>query len=142
MQKVKDWLLDHYVLGISAVMFTVCCIAGWLLYTTSRTENDYHNVTDTVQSAERDNREARQQIGNASEPIEHAQKQLSVSIKRTDRITERTKQVKRRVDDNSRIIGECQTLIDAGRRDVEEARGIFESVDQANKGNGTQTNRT
>lgn len=138
MGKIKEFIQNHLVdIVISAsVIFFVFGI--WLLYTASRTANDYHHVTDTVQSIESDNREARQQIGNASAEIEHAQKQLDRSVKRVDRITERTQQVKRRIDSNSKIIGEGQDIISAGRRDTEEARSIFRDIDERNKVNGTQ----
>lgn len=137
MEKIKEFIQNHLVdIVISAsVIFFVFGI--WLLYTANRTANEYRDVHDTVQQVEADNRSARQQIDSAAAEIDSAQKQLGRSIQRTDRITERTQQVKRRVDDNSKIIGECQNLIDAGRRDTEEARSIFESVDKANQGNGT-----
>lgn len=136
--KIQEFIKSHVVdvFMFVAVMFFIWGI--WLLYTANRTVNEYSDVHDTVQQAETDNRSARQQIGNASAEIDSAQKQLGRSIQRTDRITERTQQAKRRVNDNSKIIGECQNLIDSGRRDVEEARGIFADIDQANKGNGAQ----
>ena len=142
MGKIKEFIQNHLVdIVISAsVIFFVFGI--WLLYTASRTANDYHHVTDTVQSIESDNREARQQIGNVSKQIEHAQKQLDQSVKRVDRITERTQQAKSRVDDNSRIVRECQDIVDTGRRDTEEARNIFRDVEAGNKADGTQTSRT
>ena len=142
MEKIKEFMADHLtdLIAISAgVYFVLGC---WLLYTANRTASDYHHVHDTVQSIESDNREARQQIGNASKQIEHAQKQLDQSVKRVDRITERTQQVKSRVDDNSRIVRECQDIVDAGRRDTEEARNIFRDVEAGNKADGTQTSRT
>lgn len=142
MEKIKKFMADHLtdLIAISAgVYFVLGC---WCLYTANRTANDYHHVHDTVQSIESDNREARQQIGNASKQIEHAQKQLDRSVKRVDRITERTQQVKRRIDNNSKIIGECETVIKSGRRDTAEARGIFAEIDQANQKNGTQSDRT
>ena len=138
-EKIQEFCKSHIVdmfMCVAVLFFAVGC---WCLYTANRTANDYHDIHDTVQQAERDNQQARQQIGNASAEIDSAQKQLSVSIKRTGEITERTKQVKRRVDDNSRIIGECQTLIEAGRRDAEEARSIFADIDERNKVNGAQT---
>lgn len=139
MWKIQEFCKSHIVdvfMFVAVLFFAVGC---WCLYTANRTVNEYRNVHDTVQQVKADNRSARQQIGNASEQIEHAQKQLSVSIKRTDRITERTQQAKKRIDGNSKIIGECQTLINAGRRDAEEARGIFADIDKRNKINGTQT---
>lgn len=142
MGKIKEFIQNHLVdivISASVLFFVLGC---WCLYTANRTANDYHDVNDTVQSAERDNREARQQIGNAAAEIDSAQKQLDRSIKRTGEITERTQQVKKRVDNNSKIIGECQNLIDAGRRDTAEARAIFAEIDQANQKNGTQSDRT
>ena len=138
MGKIQEFCKNHIVdvfMCVAVLFFVIGC---WCLYTANRTANEYNHVNDTVQSIENDNREARQQINSASAEIDSAQKQLGRSIQRTDRITERTKQVKRRVDDNSKIIGECQDIIEAGRRDTAEARSIFESVDKANKGNGTQ----
>lgn len=138
MEKIKEFMADHLtdLIAISAgVYFVLGC---WLLYTANRTANDYHHVHDTVQSIESDNRNARQQIGNATAEINSAQKQLNRSIKRTDRITERTQQAKSRVDDNSRIVSECEDIISAGRRDAEEARGIFADIDERNKVNGAQ----
>lgn len=142
MEKIKEFMADHLtdLIAISAgVYFVLGC---WCLYTANRAANDYHDVHDTVQSIESDNRNARQQINSATAEINSAQKQLSVSIKRTDRITERTQQVKRRIDSNSKIIGEGQDIVDAGRRDTEEARSIFADIDKANQGNGAQANRT
>ena len=138
MGKIKTFIENHIVDIVCITAFIFFVLGSWLLYTANRTANDYHDIHDTVQSVENDNREARQQINSASEQIEHAQKQLNVSIKRTDRITERTQQAERRVDDNSKIIGECQDIVDAGRRDTEEARNIFADIDERNKVNGAQ----
>ena len=138
MGKIQEFCKNHIVdvfMCVAVLFFVVGC---WCLYTANRTANDYNHVTDTVQQVKADNRNARQQIGNASAEINSAQKQLSVSIKRTDRITERTQQAKSRVDDNSRIVSECEDIISAGRRDAEEARGIFDSVDKANQVTGAQ----
>lgn len=142
MGKIKEFIQNHLVdivISASVLFFVLGC---WCLYTANRTANDYHDVNDTVQSAERDNQQARQQIDSATAEIDSAQKRLDRSVKRVDRITERTQQVKRRIDSNSKIIGEGQDIVDAGRRDTEEARSIFADIDKANQGNGTQTNRT
>lgn len=139
MEKIKEFIENHIVDIVCITAFVFFVFGIWLLYTANRTANEYHDVTDTVQSVESDNQQARQQINSASAEINSAQKQLSVSIKRTDRITERTQQAKKRVDSNSKIIGECQNLIDSGRRDTEEARNIFRDIDERNKTDGTQT---
>ena len=142
MEKIQDFCKNHIVdvfMCVAILLFVVGC---WCLYTANRTVNEYSDVHDAVHQTETDNRSARQQINSASAKINSAQKQLNNSIKRTGEITERTQQVKRRVDNNSKIIGECETVIKSGRRDVEEARNIFESVDERNKVNGTQADGT
>lgn len=142
MGKIKEFIQNHLVDIVISASVIVFVFGIWLLYTANRTANEYSDVHDTVQSVTSDNQQARQQIGNASAEIDSAQKQLGRSIKRTGEITESVKRAKERTDGNAEIIGECQNLIDSGRRDVEEARGIFADVDQANKGNGTQADGT
>lgn len=142
MGKIKEFFENHLVDIVCITTFVFFVFSIWLLYTASRTTNDYNHVHDTVQSIESDNREARQQIGNASAKIDSAQKQLGRSIQRTDGITERTQQAKRRIDDNTEIVRECNDIIDAGRRDTQEARSIFADIDKRNKISGAQADGT
>lgn len=142
MEKIKEFCKNHIVNLVCITTFVFFVFSIWLLYTASRTTNEYHDVYDTVQSIENDNRSARQQIDSASKQVDSAQKQLDRSIRRTGEITERTQQVKRRVDNNSEIVGECQNLIDAGRRDTQEARSIFADIDKRNKISGAQADGT
>lgn len=138
MWKIQEFCKNHIVdvfMCVAVIFFVLGC---WCLYTANRTANEYHDVTDTVQSVESDNQQARQQINSASKQIEHAQNKLNDSIKRTERITESVKRAKERTDGNAEIIRECQTLIDAGRRDTAEARSIFADIDERNKVNGAQ----
>ena len=138
MEKIQEFCKNHIVdvfMCVAVMFFVVGC---WCLYTANRTANDYCDVHDTVQSVESDNREARRQIKSASAEIDSAQKQLRVSIKRTGEITESVKRTKERTDSNSKIIGECEEIMSAGRRDAEEARGIFADIDERNKSNGAQ----
>lgn len=139
MQKIKDFVYKHFAY-LFIVISALCICGGIYLFHVS--DEIYQHDGAAVQHVESDNREARQQIGNATAEINSAQKQLSVSIKRTDRITERTQQAKSRVDDNSRIVRECEDIVSAGRRDIEEARGIFADIDKANKVNGAQADGT
>ena len=133
------WLDDNFVYVLLAILLICGIVCAWLLYTECRTDNEYNDVHDTVQSIESDNRNARQQINSATAEINSAQKQLSVSIKRTDRIAGTVNEVKRRTDSDTKIINDCNNIIEAGRRDASEARAIFAEVDQANKISGTQT---
>lgn len=138
MEKIQEFCKNHIVdvfMCVAVLFFVVGC---WCLYTANRTANDYSDIHDTVQSIKSDNQQARQQINSASAEINTAQKQLSVSIERTGKITNRVNNAKSRVDDNSRIVRECEDIISAGRRDAEEARGIFDSVDKANQVTGAQ----
>lgn len=137
-KKVCLWLYDNFIYILLAVLLLCAVVCGWILYTDNRTANEYHDVHDTVQQVEADNRSARQQIGNASAEIDSAQKQLDRSIKRTGGITNRVNNAKERVDGNTKVIGECEDIISAGRRDTEEARSIFADVEKANKTDGTQ----
>ena len=139
MEKFEKFIKNHIVdvfMCVAVLFFVVGC---WCLYTANRTANDYHHVTDTVQQAEADNREARRQIDSAADQVDSAQKQLRRSIQRTGEITESVKRTKERTDGNSKIIGECEDIVSAGRRDTEEARNIFRDIDERNKTDGTQT---
>lgn len=138
MGKIQEFIENHIVDIVCITAFVFFVFGIWLLYTANRTANDYHHVTDTVQSVESDNQQARQQIGNATAEINSAQNKLNDSIKRTGEITNRVNNAQKRIDGNAEIIGECQNLIDAGRRDTAEARNIFRDIDERNKVNGTQ----
>lgn len=137
-QKIKEFMQGNIV---SIVIISACAffvLGCWLLYTANRTANDNYNVTQSIQQAERDNREASKQVGNAASEIKHAQGKLNDGIKRTDEISGTVKRAKKRIDDNTEIVRECEDIVSAGRRDTAEARGIFESVDKANQTDGAQ----
>ena len=137
MGKIQEFCKNHIVDMFVCIAFLFFVVECWSLYTASRTTNEYRDVHGTVQSVERDNQQARQQIDSAAGKVESAEKQLDRSIQRTDRITNRVNGVKKRVDNNKEIIGECEDIVSAGRRDTAEARGIFADIDKANKTDGT-----
>ena len=58
-EKADWWLEFNFIYVVLAVMLLCAVVCGWILYTDNRTANEYHDVTDTVQSVESDNREAR-----------------------------------------------------------------------------------
>lgn len=138
MEKIQEFCKNHIVdmfVCIAIMFFAVGC---WCLYTAKRTANDNYNVTQSIQQAERDNREARRAVNSASAEIGKAEIKLNDGIKRTDEISETVKRAKKRIDDNTEIIRECNDIIDAGRADSAEARSIFADIDKRNKENGTQ----
>lgn len=141
-KKVCLWLYDNFIYILLAVLFFCGIGCAWLLYTERRTDNEYNDVNESVQSIESDNREARRAVDSASAEIDSAQKQLNDSIRRAGEITNRVNNAQKRVDSNSKIVGECEDIISAGRRDTEEARSIFADVDKANKTDGTQADGT
>lgn len=138
MGKIKAFIENHIVDIVCITAFIFFVLGIWCLYTANRTANDYNNIHDTVQSVERDNQQARQQINSASAEINSAEKQLNNSIKRTGKITNRVNNAQKRIDGNAEIVRECQDIIEAGRRDTAEARSIFADIDERNKVNGAQ----
>lgn len=138
MEKIKEFVSDHIADIIVVVACAFFVLGCWLLYTANRTANDNYNVTQSIQQAERDNREASKQVGNAASEIKHAQGKLNDGIKRTDEISGTVKRAKKRIDDNTEIVRECNDIIDAGRADTAAARTIFADIDKRNKENGTQ----
>lgn len=138
-QKACLWLCDNFIYILLAVLLICGIVCAWLLYTECRTDNEYRDVNESVQSIESDNQQAGREIESASVEIEHAQKQLSHGIERTGRIAGTVNEVKRRTDTDTKIINDCNNIIEAGRRDASEARTIFAEVDQANKISGAQT---
>lgn len=138
-QKVCLWIDYNFIYILLAVLLICGVVCAWLLYTECRTDNEYRDVNESVQSIESDNQQAGREIESASVEIEHAQKELSYGIERTDRIAGTVNKVKRRTDSDTKIINDCNNIIEAGRRDASEARAIFAEVDQANKISGTQT---
>lgn len=142
MGKIKEFMQGNIV---SIVIISACAffvLGCWLLYTANRTANDNYNVTQSIQQAERDNREARRAVNSASAEIGKAEIKLNDGIKRTDRITKSVTDVKKRVDDNSKIIGECEDVIKASRNNLSEARTIFADIDARNKITGAQADGT
>ena len=140
MGKIKEFIQNHLVdivISASVLFFVLGC---WLLYTANRTANEYRDVHESVQQVKTDNREARRAVNSASAEIGKAEIKLNDGIKRTDRITKSVTDVKKRVDDNSKIIGECEDVIKAGRNDLSEARSIFADIDRANQISGAQAN--
>lgn len=138
-QKACLWLDYNFAYVLLAVLLICGVVCAWLLYTECRTDNEYNDVNESVQSIESDNQQAGREIESASVEIEHAQKELSHGIERTDRIAGTVNEVKRRTDTDTKIINDCNNIIEAGRADASEARAIFAEVDKANKISGAQT---
>lgn len=127
---------------ISGVLCFILAIAGaWLVcrhYDDAASAENY-NVIDTVQSAERDNQRARDDIGNAASAIERSQEQLDRATADIDRAAESVTRLQKSTANNTAELDQCQKLIETGRRNIATAKSIFANIDKENKSNGTQT---
>lgn len=131
MEQIKNWISDHYVVCVSAIIFIGCIIGGWLYYTASRTENDYHDVRQSVERVEKGIDRAESGARSAQAEIKNAE----VHVKRADetagKLAERTKR-------NAEELDECQHIADRMSERSERIQSIIADVEKANQGNGAQ----
>lgn len=127
---------------IAGVLCFILAIAGaWLVcrHYDDAASAENHNVIDTVQSAERDNQRARDDIGNAASAIERSQEQLDRATADIDRAAESVTRLQKSTANNTAELDQCQKLIKTGRGNIAAAKSIFANIDKENKSNGTQT---
>ena len=127
---------------IAGVLCFILAIAGaWLVcrHYDDAASAENHNVIDTVQSAERDNQRARDDIGNAASAIERSQEQLDRATADIDRAAESVTRLQKSTANNTAELDQCQKLIETGRGNIAAAKSIFADIDKENKSNGTQT---
>ena len=132
MEQSKSWISDHYVVCVSAIIFIGCIIGGWLYYTASRTENDYHDVRQSVERVEKGIDRAERGAGAAQTEIKEAEKHIQRANEATGKLTERTKR-------NAEELDDCQHLADRMSERSERIQRIIADVESANKTDGTQT---
>lgn len=131
MEKIKEFIQNHLVdIVISAsVLFFVFGV--WLLYTASRTANDYSDVHESVERAEAGIDRAESGARSAQAEIKNAE----VHVKRADetagKLGERTKR-------NAEELDECQHIADRMSERSERIQSIIADVERANKTDGTQ----
>ena len=127
---------------IAGVLCFILAIAGaWLVcrHYDDAASAENNNIIDTVQSAERDNQRARDDIGNAASAIERSQEQLDRATADIDRATESVTRLQKSTANNTAELDQCQKLIETGRGNIAAAKSIFANIDKENKSNGTQT---
>lgn len=130
MEQSKSWISDHYVVCVSAIIFIGCIIGGWLYYTASRTENDYNNVTQSVERTEAGIDRAESGARTAQTEIKNAEKHIQRANEATGKLTERTKRDAEELD-------ECQRITDRMSERSERIQRIIADVESANPSNGT-----
>lgn len=133
MEQIKNWISDHYVMCVSAIIFIGCIIGGWLYYTASRTENDYNNVTQSVEQAEAGVDRAGKRLESAQTEIKNAQKHIQRADAVTGKLTKRAKR-------NQAELDECERITDRMQERAGKIESIIRDVESTNKTDGAQTN--
>lgn len=133
METIKSWISDHYVMCISAIIFIGCIIGGWLYYTASRTENDYHNANQSVDRDEAGIDRARKRLDSAQTEIKDAEKHIERADATAGKLTERTKH-------NTAELNECERITDRMSERSTRIQAIIRNVETANQADATQTN--
>ena len=135
MEQSKSWISDHYVVCVSAIIFIGCIIGGWLYYTASRTENDYHDVRQSVERIEKGIDRAERGAGAAQAEIKNAQKHIQRADETAGKLTERTRR-------NAEELDDCQHLVDRMSERSERIQGIIRDVEAGNQADRAQADRT
>lgn len=130
--KIKNWVADHFVLCMSACVFVCCIIGGWLLYTASRAENDYHSATGSVEHVEEGIDRAGKRLESAQTEVKDAQVHIQRADTTAKRLTERTKQ-------NQRRLTECEQLTDRMQERAGNIQAIIRDIESTDQTTGTQT---
>ena len=125
MEQIKNWISDHYVMCVSAVIFIGCIIGGWLYYTASRTENDYHDAVNSVERAEAGVDRAGKRLESAQAEIKNAQKHIQRADAVTGKLTERAKR-------NQAELNECERITDRMQERAGKIESIIRNVESAN----------
>ena len=116
------------------LLVCLCVIVGWFGrgYYDDRV-TDSNDASVTIQQVERDNQSARDDVGNAATEIDNAQSKLNSGQADVNTAIGRLDELQDRADADATIIDECQSIIDVGRINIEEAKRIFADVDRENK---------
>ena len=133
MEQIKNWISDHYVMCVSAIIFIGCIIGGWLYYTASRAENDYHNANQSVERVEAG-------IDSAGKRLESAQNQIEDAQRELDRADKTTGRIKQTAGTNQTIIDECTGITDRMSERARNIQAIIRNAETANQADGAQTN--
>ena len=130
MEQIKNWISDHYVMCVSAVIFIGCIIGGWLYYTASRTANDYHDAVNAVERTKAGLDRAGKRLDSAQTKIKNAEKHIQRADAVTRKLTERTKR-------NQAELNECERITDRMQERAGKIESIIRDVESANQSNGT-----
>ena len=130
MEAIKSWIDDHFMFCVSAIAFSLCIIGWWLLYTDSRTANDYHDAVNSVERVEAGVDRAGKRLDSAQTEIKNAEKHIQRADAVTGKLTERTKR-------NQAELNECERITDRMQERAGKIESIIRDVESANQSNGT-----
>ena len=130
MEAIKSWIDDHFMFCVSAIAFSLCIIGWWLLYTDSRTANDYHDAVNSVEHVEAGIDRAGKRLDSAQTEIKNAEKHIQRADAVTGKLTERTKR-------NQAELNECERITDRMQERAGKIESIIRDVESANPSNGT-----
>ncbi len=130
METIKNWIDDHFMFCVSAIAFSLCIIGWWLLYTDSRTANDYHDAVNSVEHVEAGIDRAGKRLDSAQTEIKNAEKHIQRADAVTGKLTERVKQ-------NTAELNECERITDRMSERSTRIQAIIRNVEAANQSNGT-----
>lgn len=130
MEAIKSWIDDHFMFCVSAIAFSLCIIGWWLLYTDSRTANDYHDAVNSVEHVEAGIDRAGKRLDSAQTEIKNAEKHIQRADAVTGKLTERTKR-------NQAELDECERITDRMQERAGKIESILRDVESANQSNGT-----
>ena len=130
METIKSWINDHFMFCVSAIAFSLCIIGWWLLYTDSRTANDYHDAVNSVEHVEAGIDRAGKRLDSAQTEIKNAEVHVKRADAVTGKLTERTKR-------NQAELDECEHITDRMQERAGKIESIIRDVESANQSNGT-----
>lgn len=133
METIKSWINDHFMFCVSAIAFSLCIIGWWLLYTDSRTANDYHDAVNSVEHVEAG-------IDSAGKQLESAQSQIKDAQNELERADKTTRHLKHTTGTNKKLIDECTGITDRMSERARSIQAIIRNAETANQADGTQTN--
>ena len=129
MEAIKSWIDDHFMFCVSAIAFSLCIIGWWLLYTDSRTANDYHAAVNSVEHVEAGIDRAGKRLDSAQTEIKNAEKHIQRADAVTGKLTERTKR-------NQAELNECERITDRMQERAGKIESIIRDVESADSSNG------
>ena len=130
MGKIKELIQNHLVDIVISASVIVFVFGIWLLYTSSRTEHDYHDVHESVERTEAGIDRAESGARSAQTEIKNAEVHVQRANEATGKLTERTKRDAEELD-------ECQRITDRMQERAGKIESIIRDVEAGNQADGT-----